>query len=83
MGFRKLSDEGGDYKPPSRLMLEGLGSIIGSHVYIRSSVERFFGWLKSFRSIVISYGRLAITYRALINIPVSRIIKPFLRSFNP
>jgi transposase len=28
----------------------------------------FFGWLKSFRRIVIGYERLAVTYRAFINI---------------
>jgi len=32
------------------------------------NVERFFGWLKSFRRIVIGYERLAVTYRAFINI---------------
>jgi transposase len=32
---------------------------------MRSAVERFFGWLKSFRRIVIRYERLAITYRAI------------------
>lgn len=35
---------------------------------MRSAVERFYGWLKSFRRIIIRYERLAITYRALINI---------------
>jgi transposase len=35
---------------------------------MRSAVERFFGWLKSFRRIVIRYERLAVTYRAFINI---------------
>jgi transposase len=35
---------------------------------MKSSVERFFGWLKSFRRIIIRYERLAITYRAFINI---------------
>jgi transposase len=32
------------------------------------NVERFFRWLKSFRRIVIGYERLAVTYRAFINI---------------
>jgi transposase len=32
------------------------------------NVERFFGWIKSFRRIVIRYERLAVTYRAFINI---------------
>jgi transposase len=36
--------------------------------WMRSAVERFFGWLKSFRRMVISYERLAVTYRAFINI---------------
>jgi transposase len=35
---------------------------------MRSAVERFFGWIKSFRRIVIRYERLAVTYRAFINI---------------
>jgi transposase len=32
------------------------------------NVERFFGWLKSFRRILIRYERLAVTYRAFIKI---------------
>jgi transposase len=32
------------------------------------NVERFFGWTKSFRRIVIRYERLAVTYRAFIKI---------------
>jgi transposase len=32
------------------------------------NVERFFGWIKSFRRILIRYERLAVTYRAFINI---------------
>jgi hypothetical protein len=32
------------------------------------NVERFFGWIKSFRRIVIRYEKLAVTYRAFINI---------------
>jgi transposase len=35
---------------------------------MRSAVERFFGWIKSFRRMVIRYERLAVTYRAFINI---------------
>jgi len=35
---------------------------------VRSAVERFFGWIKAFRRIVIRYERLAITYKAFINI---------------
>jgi transposase len=35
---------------------------------MRSAVERFFGWLKSFRRIIIRYERLASTYKALVTI---------------
>jgi len=35
---------------------------------MRSAVERFFGWIKSFRRIVIRYERLASTYKALVTI---------------
>jgi transposase len=35
---------------------------------MRSAVERFFGWLKSFRMITIRYERLASTYKALVTI---------------
>jgi transposase len=35
---------------------------------MRSSVERFFGWLKSFRRIIIRYERLASTYKVLATI---------------
>ena len=35
---------------------------------IRSVIERFFGWLKSFRRITIRYERLASTYKALVTI---------------
>jgi transposase len=31
---------------------------------MRSAVERFFGWLKSFRRIIIRYERLESTYKA-------------------
>jgi transposase len=31
-------------------------------------VERFFGWLKSFKRIIIRYERLASTYKALATI---------------
>ena len=34
---------------------------------MRSAVERFYGWLKSFRRITIRYERLAMTYKAFIN----------------
>ena len=40
---------------------------------IRSAVERFFGWLKSFRRITIRYERLASTYKALV-ITIASII---------
>lgn len=35
---------------------------------VRSSVERFFAWLKSFRRITIRYERLKTTFTALIQI---------------
>jgi len=35
---------------------------------MRSAVERFFGWLKSFRRIIIRYERIASTYKALVTI---------------
>jgi transposase len=35
---------------------------------VRSSVERFFAWLKSFKRITIRYERLATTFLALIHI---------------
>jgi transposase len=35
---------------------------------MRSAVERFFGWLKTFRRITIRYERLASTYKALLTI---------------
>ena len=35
---------------------------------MRSAVERFYGWLKTFRRITIRYERLAMTYKAFINI---------------
>jgi transposase len=35
---------------------------------MRSAVERFFGWLKSFRRIIMRYERLASTYKALVTI---------------
>jgi hypothetical protein len=34
---------------------------------MRSAVERFFGWLKSFRRIIIRYEKLASTYKAPSN----------------
>jgi len=35
---------------------------------MRSAVERFFGWLKSFRRMILGYERLASTYKALVTI---------------
>jgi transposase len=35
---------------------------------MRSAVERFFGWLKPFRRIIVRYERLASTYKALATI---------------
>ena len=31
-------------------------------------MERFFGWLRSFRRIILRYERLASTYKALVTI---------------
>jgi transposase len=46
---------------------------------IRSAVERFFGWLKSFRRITIRYERLeSTTYKALV-ITIASIIIIHLR----
>jgi len=33
---------------------------------MRSAVERLFGWIKSFRRIIIRYERLESTYKALV-----------------
>jgi len=46
---------------------------------IRSAIERFFGWLKSFRRITIRYERLASTYKALVTI--ASIIIHLIRNF--
>jgi len=46
---------------------------------IRSAIERFFGWLKSFRRITIRYERLASTYKALLTI--ASIIIHLIRNF--
>jgi transposase len=35
---------------------------------MRNAVEGFFGWLKSFRRIIIRYERLVSTYKALATI---------------
>jgi transposase len=41
---------------------------VGLYRRMRSAVERFFGWIKSFRRIIIRYERLESTYKALITI---------------
>jgi transposase len=42
---------------------------------MRSAVERFFGLIKSFRTIIIRYERPESTYKALVTI-ASIIIHP-------
>jgi transposase len=37
---------------------------VGLYRRMRSAVERFFGWIKSFRRIIIRYERLESTYKA-------------------
>ncbi|MEM2180946.1 MAG: transposase, partial [Nitrososphaeria archaeon] len=37
---------------------------------MRSAVERFFAWLKSFRRIILRYEKIAIIYIALIKLDV-------------
>lgn len=39
-----------------------------TYTQIRSSVERFFGWLKSFRRIQTRYDRLASTYLGFLQL---------------
>jgi transposase len=39
-----------------------------TYTKIRSSVERFFSWLKSFRRIQTRYDRLASTYRGFVQL---------------
>jgi transposase len=41
---------------------------VGLYSRMRSAVERFFGWLKSFRRIIIRYEKLESTYKALVTI---------------
>jgi transposase len=36
---------------------------VGLYRRMRSAVERFFGWIKSFRRIIIRYERLESTYK--------------------
>ncbi|MGB0003145.1 MAG: transposase, partial [Nitrososphaeraceae archaeon] len=46
---------------------------------IRSSVERFFGWLKSFRRIQTRYERLASTYLGFIQLGCIMILMKVIR----
>ncbi|MGA8404689.1 MAG: transposase, partial [Nitrososphaeraceae archaeon] len=46
---------------------------------IRSSVERFFGWLKSFRRIQTQYERLASTYPGFIQLGCIMILMKVVR----
>jgi transposase len=41
---------------------------VGLYRRMRSAVERFFGWIKSFRRIIIRYERPESTYKALTTI---------------
>ena len=41
---------------------------VGLYRRMRSAVERFFGWIKSFRRIIIRYERPESTYKALVTI---------------
>jgi transposase len=44
------------------------------YTLIRSSIERFFGWLKSFRRIQIRYDRLASTYLGFMQLGCAMIL---------
>jgi len=45
---------------------------------VRSSVERFFGWLKSFRRVNTRYERLASTYLGFVQLGCIMILmRPF------
>jgi len=35
---------------------------------MKSAVERFYGWIKNFRRIILRYEKLASTYKALATI---------------
>ena len=48
---------------------------------VRSSVERFFGWLKSFRRIQTRYERLASTYLGFIQLGCMIILMRLFRWF--
>jgi transposase len=41
---------------------------VGLYRRMRPAVERFFGWIKSFRRIIIRYERPESTYKALVTI---------------
>jgi transposase len=41
---------------------------VGLYRRMRPAVERLFGWIKSFRRIIIRYERLESTYKALVTI---------------
>jgi transposase len=41
---------------------------VGLYRRMRSAVERFFGWIKSFRRIIIRFERPESTYKALVTI---------------
>lgn len=44
------------------------------YLRIRSSIERFFSWLKSFRRIQIRYDRLASTYLGFLQLGCAMIL---------
>ena len=39
-----------------------------AYEHVRSAVERFFAWLKSFRRITIRYERLTSTFLAFVHV---------------
>ena len=43
---------------------------------VRYTIERFFGWVKAFRRIIIRYERLAVTYFGFVHLAC---IMPYLR----
>ncbi|MGB8158904.1 MAG: transposase [Nitrososphaeraceae archaeon] len=49
------------------------------YMKVRSSVERFFGWLKSFRRIQTRYERLASTYPGFIQLGCIMILMKVVR----
>jgi transposase len=46
----------------------------GTYTRIRSSIERFFGWLKSFRRIQTRYDRLTSTYLGFVQLGCAMIM---------